>query len=294
MAEELPPDRLASVFAEFVKQIAASASTESPLLDRMTRHLGADPSQLPVTTEQFDTFEAPNFIAEVTQKMRQLNVYRGHVIVLSPGMQIGPGPAVLVQFQNIPKITRDDVVLPSGLLERVERQTLVFSEHADALIKEGRSLKRGMLLFGLPGTGKTLTLMHLIGRMPGRTVILMTGRGLSLIQTVARMARQLAPAMIVMEDVDLVAEQRTKPGFRGGPILFGLLNEIDGLRAAQDDNFVLTTNRPDILEPALAARPGRIDLAVELPLPNADGRKRLLDLYSRGLTLDGVDIPALT
>ena len=68
---------------------------------------------------------------------------------------------------------------------------------------------------------------------------------------------------------------------------------MDGLRDDQDVIFVLTTNRPDILEPALAARPGRIDLAVELPLPNADGRKRLLDLYSRGLTLDGVDIHAL-
>jgi len=50
--------------------------------------------------------------------------------------------------------------------------------------------------------------------------------------------------------------------------------------------FVLTTNRADILEPALAARPGRIDLAVELPLPDDEGRRRLFELYSRGLTLD--------
>lgn len=406
MSDDLPPDRLASVFANFVQQIAAAASTESPLLDRITVHLGADPAQLPVTTEQFDTFEAPNlqlaidaylkeegrsadlvgvsmenkrfisaglsdmvartdryrpalsegpvdytnyhladgevmpcvhygiyliragdarlvvlisgpsemgdprrqrlhvevmtpraedapkFIADLTGLMQRLNVYRGHVIVLSPGMQIGPGPTVLVQFQNIPKITRNDVVLPAGLLERVERHTVVFSEHADALIAAGRSLKRGMLLFGLPGTGKTLTLMYLIGRMPGRTVILMTGRGLSLIETVARMARQLAPAMIVMEDVDLVAEERTMPGFRGGPILFELLNEMDGLRDDQDVIFVLTTNRPDILEPALAARPGRVDLAIELPLPDANGRRRLVELYSRGLDVKAVNVKA--
>jgi ATP-dependent 26S proteasome regulatory subunit len=56
---------------------------------------------------------------------------------------------------------------------------------------------------------------------------------------------------------------------------------------------VLTTNRPDILEPALAARPGRIDLAVELPLPDAPARRRLLELYARGLQLEGVDLDAI-
>jgi ATP-dependent 26S proteasome regulatory subunit len=57
--------------------------------------------------------------------------------------------------------------------------------------------------------------------------------------------------------------------------------------------FALTTNRPDILEPALAARPGRIDLTVELPLPDAGGRSQLLELYARGLDLHGVDLTAV-
>src|SRR5207247_10449679 len=109
----------------------------------------------------------------------------------------------------------------------------------------------------------------------------------------AAMGRQLAPSVVVLEHVDHVVQERTTPVFGARQFLFERLNEMDGLRDDQDVIFVLTTNRPDILEPALAARPGRIDLAVELPLPDADGRKRLLDLYSRGLTLDGVDIPAL-
>jgi len=190
-------------------------------------------------------------------------------------------------------VSRDEVVLPAGLLERIERHSVTFAEHASELLAAGRSLKRGALLFGLPGTGKTLTLMYLINRMPGRTVILMTGRGLGQIEIVAKMARQLAPAMVVMEDVDLVAEERTMPGFRGGPILFELLNEMDGLRDDQDVIFVLTTNRADILEPALAARPGRIDLAVELPLPDAEGRSRLIELYARGLDVSSVDVNAV-
>jgi ATP-dependent 26S proteasome regulatory subunit len=69
------------------------------------------------------------------------------------------------------------------------------------------------------------------------------------------------------------------------PILFELLNGMDGLDEDHDVLFVLTTNRADLLEPALASRPGRIDQAVELPLPDADGRRRLLELYGHGLEL---------
>ncbi|MGC4192288.1 MAG: hypothetical protein QM589_14140 [Thermomicrobiales bacterium] len=72
-----------------------------------------------------------------------------------------------------------------------------------------------------------------------------------------------------------------------------MLNELDGLRDDWDVIFALTTNRPEVLEMALTARPGRIDLAVELPLPDAAGRRKLLAVHARGLTLDGVDLNAI-
>jgi len=112
---------------------------------------------------------------------------------------------------------------------------------------------------------------------------------MGLLQTVVQMARILAPAMVVLEDVDLIAEERGQPFGRTGPLLFELLNEMDGLRDDCDVIFALTTNRVDILEPALAARPGRIDLAVELPLPDAEGRRRLLERYARGVALRDVE-----
>lgn len=231
--------------------------------------------------------ECQSFLREFQASMRRLNVYRGHAISLSPGM-LGMGPQTLVQFHALPKVARDDVVLPAGLLERIERHTLVFAEHAQELLAAGRSLKRGLLLYGLPGTGKTLTLMYLSGRMNKRTVILTTGRGMGMVEAIGQMARVLAPSMVIFEDVDLIATERGQPFIPTGPLLFELLNEMDGLRDDSDVIFVLTTNRPDILEPALAARPGRIDLAVELPLPDADGRRRLFGLYGRGLRLKDV------
>ena len=98
------------------------------------------------------------------------------------------------------------------------------------------------------------------------------------------MARDLQPAVVVLEDVDLVAEDR---GFGPGPspVLFTLLDAMDGAAADADLLFLLTTNRADLLEPALAARPGRVDVAVEIDLPDADGRRRLLEVYTRGLRL---------
>ena len=93
----------------------------------------------------------------------------------------------------------------------------------------------------------------------------------------------LEPATVILEDVDLIAEDRARQHPACMPILFELLNQMDGLAEDSDVLFVLTTNRPEVLEPALAARPGRIDLAIEVPLPDADGRRRLFSLYAQGL-----------
>ena len=231
---------------------------------------------------------AQAMLKEITAAMRERNVYRGKVISLVPPGQFGA--QALVRFHHLPAITADAIVLPPGILERVERQTTLFSAHAASLVAAGRSLKRGMLLYGPPGTGKTLTVMYLATGMSGRTVILTTGVGLAMIGTIAQFARDLTPATVIVEDVDLIAQERGLPGVQTQPLLFELLNQMDGLADDADVLFILTTNRPDILEPALAARPGRVDLVVELPLPDADARHRLLELYARGLELAGVDL----
>jgi ATP-dependent 26S proteasome regulatory subunit len=72
-------------------------------------------------------------------------------------------------------------------------------------------------------------------------------------------------------------------------VLFELLDAMDGAAEDADLLFLLTTNRADLLEPALAARPGRVDVAVEVGLPDADARRRLLHLYARGVPLTWAD-----
>jgi SpoVK/Ycf46/Vps4 family AAA+-type ATPase len=118
--------------------------------------------------------------------------------------------------------------------------------------------------------------------------MVLTGRALHVIGSAAAMARTLLPAVIVLEDVDLVAEDRSF-GPASSPVLFDLLDAMDGAAADADLLFVLTTNRSDLLEPALAARPGRVDVAVEIDLPDADARRRLFDLYGRSVPLEVSD-----
>ncbi len=229
---------------------------------------------------------AEGALREIKSLMRKHNVYRGQLISVQAGL-LGD---VTLSFHAINKVERDSIILPSGLLERIEKSTISFGQNAEKLLKWKRHLRRGLLLYGPPGTGKTFTIMYLAGAMEGRTVLIISGRGIGSMGKACALARSLQPSMVVIEDVDLIAEHRStetaKPTL---PVLMELLNEMDGLSDDTDTIFILSTNRPEVLEPALATRPGRVDQAFELPMPDAPCRKRLFELYSEGLPLEEQD-----
>ncbi|MGH3490617.1 MAG: AAA family ATPase [Actinopolymorphaceae bacterium] len=231
---------------------------------------------------------AKRLLNGVDALMRERNVFRGQVVSIAPGagFRHGAGP---VTFHRRPAMERDAIVLPSGLLERVERQVVGIVEHSARLRSARQHLRRGILLYGPPGTGKTHTLRYLLARLPDFTVVLLTGDSLRYVGPACALARMLQPALVVLEDCDLVAESRDFSSGMENPLLFQVLNEMDGIEDDIDVAFLLTTNRADLLEPALAQRPGRVDLAVEIPLPDADGRRRLLALYGPDLRLTDGD-----
>ncbi len=224
---------------------------------------------------------AQALLAELDQLRAELNVYRGHLLDVS----LDPMGRVVLSFTGHPGIGRDDVVLPQTVLVRVERHALGVASHREALLSVGQHLKRGLLLYGPPGTGKTHTTRYLLGQMDGYTRLVLTGRSLIAVGAVTDLARDLLPAVVVLEDVDLVAEERSH-GPASSPVLFDLLDAMDGAAPDADLLFLLTTNRADLLEPALAARPGRVDVAVEIALPDATARERLLWLYGRSVPLE--------
>jgi len=164
--------------------------------------------------------QAEALLAELQELMAEHNVFRGRVVQVSQSMHGG----LTVEVRILAEIARERIVLPPGVLERIERHTIGFSRHAERLRAAGRHLKRGLLLHGPPGTGRTLTAMYLAGRMPERTVVLLTGRGLEALGPAIDMARSLQPAMVVLEDVDLVAMDRAHYHAQPAPV-----------RAAQPD-----------------------------------------------------------
>jgi hypothetical protein len=224
--------------------------------------------------------------------MRSLNdamsrdlVYKGRTIFLEEDQQSGQ---MHVRFHKMPATTRESLVLPDALMTVVERNVLGMIKHADTLRKSGRATRHGVLLHGPPGTGKTLLLRYLAGRCVGHTVILLTGRQADLVRQSCQVARMLAPSLVVLEDVDLIATNRDES--RCPVFLHDLMDEMDGLGPKADVIFLLTTNRPEVLEPALSARPGRIDQAIEFPLPDEECRRRLFALYGAGLDTSALDV----
>lgn len=210
----------------------------------------------------------------LTDESSRRNVYRSKVL----GFTFSEHGEFGISFLERPTTSASEVILADGALESIRRHTVDMAAHADALRDAGQHLKRGLLLYGPPGTGKTHTAGHLMAAMTDRTVVVLQGMSVGALGQAAAIVRSLPPAMLIIEDVDLIAMER---GFdpRGGQMLFQLLNEMDGLGPDDDVIFVLTTNRLEMLEPALAARPGRIDHAVEIGLPDRNARRQLLDLY---------------
>jgi ATPase family associated with various cellular activities (AAA) len=228
-------------------------------------------------------------LEEIRRLAGERSVFRGQVIAVGAWLEPKFGGQVPVTFLDRPAVSRSDVILPDGVLEAIERQVLGVARHAGRLRAAGQHLKRGVLLHGAPGTGKTHTVRYLLGQMDGVTAIILSGPALSRIGEACSVARALQPSVVVLEDVDLIGEERLPrmgPVIGHHPLLFQLLSEMDGLDPDIDVTFLLTTNRPEILEPALAARPGRVDLAAELPLPDAAARRRLVRLYQGDVVLD--------
>lgn len=214
-------------------------------------------------------------LARLRELMDERNVFRGKVLSFTFSRHGGFG----LNFVAVPDVRREQVILAGESLEAIEEHAVGISEHRDELRARQQHVKRGLLLYGPPGTGKTHTISYLLNRSAGRTTMILAGAAVAAIGQAGSIARALQPATIVIEDVDLIGMDRSLPGGEHNSLLFQLLNEMDGLSGDADVLFILTTNRVDMLEPALAARPGRVDQAIEIGLPDAAARGRLVDLY---------------
>lgn len=212
--------------------------------------------------------------------IREARCYRGKILSLEREESY-TGQTTGIKVHKLRPVAREQVILPKATLDLLDRNVLGFIRQRQRLAAIGQSTKKGLLFYGPPGTGKSHTIHYLAGALTGHTTLLITAEQVGSFGEYMALARLLQPSVVVIEDADLIARDRTQ---MHGPcdeaLLNKLLNEMDGLRETAQVLFILTTNRPEALEAALTSRPGRIDQAIEFPLPDRDGRERLVRLYS--------------
>jgi len=205
---------------------------------------------------------------------------------------------------DAPKITFKDV---AGADEAVQElhEIKEFLQTPKKFQSLGARIPKGVLLYGPPGTGKTLLARAVAGEagvpffsISGSDFVEMfVGVGASRVRDLFEQAKQNSPCIIFMDEIDAVGRHRGA-GMGGGhdereQTLNQLLVEMDGFEIKDNIILIAATNRPDILDPALL-RPGRFDRQVAVDRPDRQGRKKILEVHSRGKPLAGeIDLDAL-
>src|SRR3984957_13962220 len=203
-----------------------------------------------------------------------------------------------------PKITFRDV---AGVDEAVEElhEIKEFLENPKKFQALGARIPTGVLLYGPPGTGKTLLARAVAGEagvpffsISGSDFVEMfVGVGASRVRDLFEQAKQNSPCIIFMDEIDAVGRHRGA-GLGGGhdereQTLNQLLVEMDGFEAKDNIILIAATNRPDILDPALL-RPGRFDRQIVVDRPDRNGRRKILEVHSKGKPLDPeIDLDSL-
>ena len=200
--------------------------------------------------------------------------------------------AKTMELIEAPDISYDQV---GGLDEQINeiKETVELPLTSPEIFAEiGIEPPRGVLLYGLPGTGKTMlakavaheskaTFIHMSG---SELVHKFIGEGAQLVRDIFQMAREKAPSILFIDEIDAVGSIRTHDGTTGSAevnrTMMQLLAEMDGFRTRGDIKIIAATNRIDILDPALL-RPGRFDRIIEIPMPTLEGRHKILEIHAR-------------
>lgn len=197
-----------------------------------------------------------------------------------------------IKVHHLQQVSREQLILPEKTIGLLERNLLHFVERRQQLRALGLPTKKGVLFYGPPGTGKTHTLHYLIGHLKKEyTTFLITAEQVEHLGLYCQLARLVEPAILILEDVDIIARERGSSGSETA--LNKLLNEMDGMKEDSDLIFLLTTNRPDDLEEAIRNRPGRIDQAIEFPKPDQASRAKLAQLYACAIELSASEAEAI-
>jgi proteasome regulatory subunit len=205
--------------------------------------------------------------------------------------------ARIMEVIEAPGVSYEEIGgLESAITEVKETVELPLTE-PELFASVGIEPPRGVLLYGPPGTGKTL-LAKAVAHASNATFIRMSGselvhkfigEGAQLVRDLFQMARDKAPSIIFIDELDAVGGRRTHDGTTGSAevnrTMMQLLAEMDGFEERGNVKIMAATNRIDMLDPAIL-RPGRFDRIIEIPLPDEKGREAIFKIHIRKMTLE--------
>ena len=203
----------------------------------------------------------------------------------------------LMRVEAVPDATYDMVGGLDRQIKEIKEVIELPIKHPELFDALGISQPKGVLLYGPPGTGKTLLARAVAHhtdccfiRVSGSELVQKyIGEGSRMVRELFVMARQHAPSIIFMDEVDSIGGTRGSEGGESGDsevqrTMLELLNQLDGFEHTQNIKVLMCTNRVDILDPALL-RPGRIDRKIEFPNPSEASRLHILKIHSRKMNL---------
>ncbi len=210
-----------------------------------------------------------------------------------------------MEVEEEPDVTYDDI---GGLDEQIQEIREVVEKplkEPELFEKVGVEPPKGVLLYGPPGTGKTL-LARAVAHHADATFIRLAapelvqkfiGEGARLVRELFELAREKAPSIIFIDEIDAIGARRMRDATSGDRevqrTLTQLLAEMDGFDPLDDIKVIAATNRKDILDPALL-RPGRFDRHIKIPLPDEEGRYEIFKIHTRDMNIsDDVDLKKL-
>ncbi|EGX93920.1 26S protease regulatory subunit 8 [Cordyceps militaris CM01] len=202
----------------------------------------------------------------------------------------------LMMVEKVPDSTYDMIGGLDQQIKEIKEVIELGLKHPELFESLGIAQPKGVLLYGPPGTGKTLlaravahhTACKFIRVSGSELVQKYIGEGSRMVRELFIMAREHAPSIIFMDEIDSIGSSRVE-GSSGGDsevqrTMLELLNQLDGFEPTKNIKIIMATNRLDILDPALL-RPGRIDRKIEFPPPSVEARADILRIHSRKMNL---------
>jgi len=194
-----------------------------------------------------------------------------------------------IRFLDIKGKTWDSIVLDDETKAEIKANSVGFLQQRERWTQFGIPVRRGILLCGEPGTGKTIICKALMSDAQDITCITTNAYALAqgeYVTNLYELAQDLSPSIVFIEDIDLIGQSRTESGYQNGSALIDLLAELDGVEQQQNMVTIATTNLLETLDKALSQRPSRFDKVIKLNRPSLQYRRQLIGQLCRKIPMD--------